>query len=204
MHRALWSAAIVAIVAIGAGSPAASAATTLPAHAARSCTTAQVDYPPMPGPLAAGLAVTNAVLPPGTSSGSIELQGATPGAAYSGALYSSVIQLPTALASPAGVVRFTGLAVPASFAAPAVHHIDVVSSCERVGSFEVCITTAGRLGALDRCSDRAATSAARAGHLPHTGWDHLVDALRIALLAFALGALALYLRRRRRSATAPA
>jgi hypothetical protein len=209
MRKFLFVLAAVAVV-IGAGIPAstASAAPALAPAAPQACG-APGDYPPTLPTVEPKLKVAALTLAPGTSSGTVEIQGAEPGAVYSGTLYSVAIPLPATAASAAGVLRFTGVTIPPTFQLTALHHIDLFRTCQ-VGSLEVCVTSSGRLGAVQACNAAAANAGANgasagqgaAGSLARTGWDHLLDVLRAASLALGVGALLLYLRRRTEKAHA--
>ena len=161
------------------------------------CSAPTLDYPPTPPVLDADLRVLRLDLVPGTRSGQVVLSGAEPGAAYSGTLFSTAIPLPRTVASPGGVLGFTGLAVPGDFELSVLHHLDVVGPCGRAGSYEVCVTSAGELGGVGRC-DRSTpvTASDQAGSLARTGQDHLLDLVRAACLVLGIGAFVLYLRRR--------
>ena len=101
------------------------------------------------------------------------------------------------------MVQLRNIAVPAGFVLQAVHHIDVLNSCELVGAFDVCITSAGDLAAVKSCQAVTASPSTKAsGSLPRTGWDHLFEILRVAFVALVAGVFLLYLRRRAAARTA--
>lgn len=194
MRRTPYVLAVVAALSVvWIPTSAAFAAPAVAAPAAQVCEP-PIDYPPTPPGLNGKLKVTDLALAPGTSTGTVTVSGAEPGAGYSGTVRPAAIDLPATVASSAGVVRFTGLAVPAGLRVPSLHQISVLDSCGRVVSFEVCITGAGSLGAIGGCSAASANQGA-AGSLARTGWDPL-DVLRMGIVALGLGAFLLYLRRR--------
>ena len=147
--------------------------------------------------------MTDGLLVPGSASATIVLGGAVPGGDYAGSLFSRVVDLPRTSATGAGVVRFTGLAIPADFRLETVHHLDVHRGCDLVGAFDFCVAANGHIAPAASChAVVAAASGHASGSLPRTGWDHLFELLRLAALLLGTGTLLLYLRRRRAAAAA--
>jgi hypothetical protein len=157
--------------------------------------------------------------------GGITISGAIPGFEYCGVTFSAPIVLPAQNASAAGKLVWSGLAVPADFQLNALHHIDVYHQKTKVGNFDFCVKSDGSIGPTSACKPTSVTTAppggttggttggstgattagtstgggavaGSGGNLARTGLDHLLDVLRVALIALALGAAALYGRRR--------
>jgi hypothetical protein len=197
--------ALALLVAIGAcaltalGSTPASAAPATATQAAPATPCDPGDYPPRGPAIESGLMITNGHLLPGTTNGTITLSGATPAAAYTGTLFSPAVELAATAASSSGVLQFTGLRVPAGFVLAAQHHLDVYRDCTLVGQFTFCVTAQGAIsaGACAAGVAGAGGKAASHGSLPKTGWDHLAEIVKIAVLAIALGVFLRYVQRRR-------
>jgi hypothetical protein len=158
--------------------------------------------------------------------GLADVSGGIPGEVYCGINYSAPIVLPAQNASAAGKLTWGGLAVPADFQLNAMHHIDVYHLKTKVGNFDFCVTKTGDIGPASLCKPTSVTTppggttggttggstgattagstggtavAGSGGSLARTGLDHLIDVMRIALIALTLGAAALYGRRRVRA-----
>lgn len=130
------------------------------------------------------------------ASGTIVITGAGAGARYCGTTFSTPISLPATVADATGALRWT-IPVPNSFELNAPHHIDVFREQVQVGSFDFCVNKTGAIAPLGTCGtvDRTSKVLATSGGLPKTG-TNVMDLVRIALMVLAVGAGALYLRRR--------
>lgn len=171
------------------------------------------DYPPANPEIDGNLRVrlSGGHLLPGTSGNRLVVEGGESTRVYCGMLYSTPVELGAVAADDDGTITWDGVPVPADFKLDAVHHLDVYESGSLVGAFDFCVDQQGALVSTSSCgaSNVGATSATTvaagtaadhgkaSGALPRTGWDHLLDVLKAAAVAFALGALFLYLRRRR-------
>ena len=205
---------LVAMVAI-----ATVAAATILTQGAASAAPAQAAvcdpnaYPPTGPQIEAGLMLdaSHSNLAHGAN-GTLTLTGAAPGGTYGGTVYSQSVPIPNAVADPSGVVRFQGVSVPSTFQLAAQHEVQITRDGCLVGDFTVCVSALGAVGPKNGCptavsADKGAGSGAAAaggasGVLPHTGLAHLLELLRLAGLAVGLGAMLLYLRRRRLAALA--
>jgi LPXTG-motif cell wall-anchored protein len=193
--------AVIACLAMGSLislAPAAAGAQTAPCFPPGS----SADYPPSGPAIEASLKLdlSTGLLLPGHADGTLTVDGAIPGLTYCGTLFSAPVTASPRSSTSTGVVTFNGLAVPTDFKLNAAHHLDVFRQTRLVGAFDFCVNSTGHLTALvsGACATTAVTTATKSsGSLPKTGWDHLVQILKIAALAIALGVFLLYVRRRR-------
>ncbi len=191
-------------VVLGAGAllatqPAAATPTPAPAPVAQvaACLPTQTgDYPPAPPvvDLEADLELGGGTLRPEVE-GSLELTGAQAGLDYCAVLFSTPVTIPPTRAAAAGALELRP-AVPLGFELAASHHLDVYRAERLVGSFDFCVDRAGAVVA-DQATGCEALTGSGGRSLVRTGLDHLVDLLRIAAVACAVGVFARYLRRRR-------
>ena len=171
------------------------------------------DYPPE-GPSiepALKLSLSDGFLLPSHTDGHLEVTGAIAGLTYCGTLFSVPVTMPLTVASSAGVIDFRGFTVPADFQLNVTHQLDVYRQQHLVGQFQFCVNTSGHLVEAGSATCKGASStgggsnatkppgsgSGSGGSLPHTGWDHMMEVLKAAALALALGAFFMYLRRRR-------
>lgn len=195
--RRTFAAALVALLALGTFTLVGSApAAAAPAQDSTACFPGtDPDYPPT-GPsvrIEGSLTLESGTFVPG-GSGRIVIAGATPGGTYCGVTFSTPIVLPAKQANAQGRLVYD-LAVPRDFELGAMHHIDVFRQQVKVGNFDFCVARDGRIAPNAACATKAGTKTA--GPLARTGADGALDIARIGLIALALGAGALYLRRRR-------
>jgi LPXTG-motif cell wall-anchored protein len=160
------------------------------------------DYPPSGPAIEASLKLdlSTGLLLPSHVDGTLTVTGAVPNLTYCGILFSAPVTLAPRLSSSSGVLSFSGLTIPSDFKLNVAHHLDVYRQARLVGAFDFCVNSAGHLTALTSgsCATAVTTAATKAhGALPKTGWDHLVQILKIAALAIAVGVFLLYVRRRR-------
>jgi LPXTG-motif cell wall-anchored protein len=184
--------------AIASGAPAATPAACFPGGATG-------DYPPAAPGIEARLAVSlnDGLLLPGHTNGRLVVKGAIAGLQYCGTLFSRPVTLPVTTASSTGVLDFDNLVLPTDFQLGVVHHLDVFRQTSLVGAFDFCVNTQGHLVDAASCPASNVKPATK-GSLPRTGMARLLDLLKAAGVAFAAGALFLYLRRRRAANVAQA
>jgi LPXTG-motif cell wall-anchored protein len=163
------------------------------------------DYPPS-GPAiepSLRLDLITGLLVPSTATGTLTVVGAIPNLTYCGTLFSTPVTLTPRASDASGVLHFDGLTIPSDFKLNSPHHLDVYRQARLVGAFDFCVNGSGHLTALNggNCassiSGSVPTNTKPGGSLPRTGWDHLVQILKIAALVIALGVFLLYVRRRR-------
>jgi hypothetical protein len=197
---------IGALVLVGLAPTAASAAPATTAQAVPATPCDPGAYPPRGPAIEPALTITDGHLLPGTTTGTLTLSGGASGATYDGTLFSPAVVLAPTAASSSGVVRYSGLTIPAGFALAAQHHLDVYRDCTLVGQFTFCVTAQGAIASATSCGAASAAAAgakAAGGSLPKTGWDHLAEIVKLAVLAIALGVFLRYLQRRRTARAEP-
>jgi hypothetical protein len=162
-------------------------------------------YPPQGGgDQLEALTLDGGHLPPGSSLGTMTVSGGVAGLTYCGRMFSATFAIPNKSANAQGKLVYTNLAIPTGFELNAAHHLDVFRSGRLVGSFDYCVNGNADVVALKSSSCATAvagssgsrSNAGSSGTLPHTGFDRFWQMLRVALVALAIGALALYSRRR--------
>ena len=153
-------------------------------------------YPPSGGSdTLEALTLDGGHLPPGTNSGTATVSGGIPGLTYCGKMFSQTFAVPNKTADASGKLVYTQIAVPTGFELNAAHHLDLYRAGRLVGSFDYCVNGNADIVSLKSKTCTSAT-AANSGSLPKTGFDRFWEILRVALVALAVGVLALYGRRR--------
>jgi hypothetical protein len=134
--------------------------------------------------------------------GHIEIGGADANAGYCGITFSTPIVLPLKQANAQGKLIYD-IAVPRDFELAAPHHIDLFRNQVQVASFDFCVAANGKISPNSACAKAPTTptSVKPGGNLAKTG-SNVMDIVRIALIAIAVGAAAVYARRRLQSRTA--
>ncbi len=216
-----FTTAMIAVLAIGSLIGLAPT-TALAQDAASACfpPAANGDYPPTSPAIESPLLLSFAdgFLLPGRTDGHLTVQGGQAGLTYCGTLFSAPVTLTPTVAGTDGAIHFANINVPSDFQLNVTHHLDVFRQQHLVGAYDFCVTSSGSLAAPGSPSCTSTTSPTAvagangtatgsgsgaalgtkaAGSLPHTGWDHLIQVLKAAALALGLGALFMYLRRRR-------